>query len=216
MKWRGQYMVNCEAEMRYDSLYLSPFALRHRLTRPFLHNCSSFFITSKLSELETQPYLPPLPPSSPSAPTSKSSSSRPVLVLPVPTYSTLSPSVLLPVLSSLASPSLTTSSMPAVVFGPTSPPASSDPFASSPSPPAYSLQTLSIPFRPDGLLLYLKAAHYESGTTPLVAWVPVEAGGEQGRGAEGVGRLKELVERWKRRGGEAAAMEVEEVQMDGS
>jgi hypothetical protein len=91
--------------------------------------------------------------------------------------------------------------MPAVVFGPSPP---SSPSLPQPSTPTFSLQTLAIPFVPDGLLLYLSAAHYESGSTPLVAWVPLEVKEEGERGKEGVERMKELVEEWERRGGEAA------------
>ncbi|GAA5853282.1 hypothetical protein JCM8547_000269 [Rhodosporidiobolus lusitaniae] len=179
-KWRGQYLVSCEAEMR------------------------AFFISSKLSELETQPYLPPNPSFSPSV----SPASRPTLVLPVPSYTPLTPSTLLPLLSSLSSPS----AMPAAVFAP-SPPSPSSP---SPANPPFSLQTTSIPFTPDGLLLYLAAAHYESGSTPLVGWVPVEVKDAELRDKEGVGRMRELVEAWERRGGPAAvANGGEEVQMDG-
>ncbi|GAA5915710.1 hypothetical protein JCM6882_004121 [Rhodosporidiobolus microsporus] len=183
MKWRSQYLVNCDADMR------------------------AFFVSSKLSELETQPYTPS-DPSSPSRPTA----STPVLVLPVPSCSSpLTPSSLLPLLSSLSTPS----SMPALVYAP-APPSPSSPSLSPPQP-AFSAQTVSIPFVPDGLLLYLSAAHYESGSTPLVGWVPLEVKEPEVRGAEGVERFRELVEAWERRGGEAAvALSGEEVQMDGS
>ncbi|GAA5824785.1 hypothetical protein JCM11251_005340 [Rhodosporidiobolus azoricus] len=173
MKWRSQYLVNCDADMR------------------------AFFISSKLSELDTQPYTAPPDPSNPSRPTSSTS----MLILPAPSYGPpLTPSNLIPLLSSCSTPS----SMSTVVFR-------------SPSFEGLSPQTVSIPFHPDGLLLYLSAAHYESGTTPLVGWIPLEVKEREMRNAEGVDRFRELVEAWDKRGGEAAAVSSgAEVQMDAS
>ncbi|GAA6030947.1 hypothetical protein JCM8097_008951 [Rhodosporidiobolus ruineniae] len=192
MKWRGQFMVNCEADMR------------------------AFFIASKLSELETQPYIPSDVLASPSATASpRTPSSHPVLVLPVPSYAApLTPSALLPVLSSLRAPS----PMPALVYAPSPSPAS--PLPGSPAPaPSYAPITLQIPFRPDGLLLYLSASHYESGSTPLVGWVPLDVHEKENRGAEGVERLEGLLREWEARGGQAAVQggvpDGREVSMDG-
>ncbi|BGP19521.1 hypothetical protein JCM10213_000120 [Rhodosporidiobolus nylandii] len=177
MKWKGQYMVNCEAEMR------------------------AFFVASKLSELPTQPYLPPDPSASATRP-----SSRPTLVLPVPSLPPpLTPSAILPLLNSLSAPS----TMPCIVFAPMLSPDSSQ--------PAFRAQTMQIPFISEGLLLYVSSAHYESGSTPLVGWVPCEVKEPEARDAEGTERLKKLVEEWQGRGGEAAiALRGEEVQMDGA
>ncbi|GAA5978081.1 hypothetical protein JCM21900_006623 [Sporobolomyces salmonicolor] len=167
-KWRSTYTVECEADFR------------------------AFFITSKISELPMQPFIPPPPDAS-----SSLLSSRPLLVLPAPSVAApLTPSTLLPVLTSLSSPS----SMPVTVL--TLP----DPSTSSPVPVQ---TTLDVPLQPSGLLLYLSAAHYESGLTPLVTWVPCEV--EPGMEAsEGVGRFRELLEQWERRGEEAKS-EMEEV-----
>ncbi|GAA6014785.1 hypothetical protein JCM11491_001983 [Sporobolomyces phaffii] len=155
-KWRGNYIVECEADFR------------------------AFFTSSKLSELSTQYYIPSTVPPAPRA-------SRPLLVLPCPTYAPpLVPTSLLPVLTSLSTPSM----CPISVLLP------------APAAPTVVQQTIGVPFEPSGVLLYHRESHYESGTTPLVNWVPcdVEAGREE---CEGVERFVETVVEWDKRGGEA-------------
>ncbi|BGP34925.1 hypothetical protein JCM10296v2_006749 [Rhodotorula toruloides] len=168
-KWRSTYFVECEAEMR------------------------AFFLSSKLIELPTQPYVPPtveIPPGTTNA--------RPLLVLPAPSHAPpLTPPVLSPLLSALSGPSPPAQSIPVEAF-----------FPSDPSDPTQLFPTqLDIPLHPTGLLLYLSHAHYESGPTPLVSWVPcspnVERGMERG---EGVERMRELVEEWAARGGPPAVV----------
>ncbi|GAA6010550.1 hypothetical protein JCM10207_001360 [Rhodosporidiobolus poonsookiae] len=187
-KWRGQYLVDCDAEFR------------------------AFFLTSKLSELPTQPYIPPS--SSPASPSPSSRtrppSSHPLLVLPAPSYAPpLTPAVLLPLLVSLSAPS----AMPVRVLAPSPSSPSSTPSA---SPPAFAPTDLSIPLGPTGLLLYLSTAHYPSGPTPLVGWVPLSSAVEaEARQAEGTERMAELVREWEGRGGAAAMGRQEEMREDG-
>ena len=141
------------------------------------HSDRAFFTTSKLAELETQYYFPPK-----STSTSNPSS---LLILPCPTYSSpLVPSVLLPILSTLSVPS----PLPVSVLLP---------LVESGLP---SRRTINVNFVASGLLLYHRESHYESGITPLVNWIPVEA--EAGReSCEGVARFTELVLQWEERGG---------------
>ncbi|BGP42959.1 hypothetical protein JCM10449v2_006974 [Rhodotorula kratochvilovae] len=173
-KWRSTYFVECEAEMR------------------------AFFLSSKLSELDTQPYLPP---SSPFATLSQTGSTKTLLVLPVPSLpAPLTPSTLAPLLAPLAS-------------------------AAHPAPQPMSVAVLAplltdegtlgleradaeIPLRPTGVLLYHLRAHYESGSTPLVSWVPCGADVARGEEAsEGIARMWDLVREWEARGGSAAREE---------
>lgn len=169
-KWRSQYLVQCEAEMR------------------------AFFIASKLSELPPQVYSPPSS-SSEAGSTSVAGTARPLLVLPVPNLAPpLSPSVLLPVLVSLNSTPPQTFDISALVLPLPDP-------ALSPSSTVPTPVPLTIPLHPTGLLLYLSQAHYESGSTPLVSWVPcpdqIADGMEQ---AEGVTRMGQLVSEWQQVG----------------
>lgn len=154
---------------------------------------SSFFLASKLAELPTQPYVPPtveIP--------AGTTNSRPLLVLPAPSHAPpLTPPVLIPLLSALSGPSPPAQSVPVQVL-----------FPSDPDQPTQLFPTqLDIPLHPTGLLLYLSHAHYESGSTPLVSWVPCSANVERGmeRG-EGVERMRELVDEWAARGGPAAVV----------
>ncbi|GAA5889836.1 hypothetical protein JCM16303_006041 [Sporobolomyces ruberrimus] len=162
-KWRGNYIVACEADFR------------------------AFFTSSKLSELSTQLYIAPTP--TLAIPTV---STRPLLILPCPSYSSpLTASALLSIIPSLSS----SCSFNVSVLQP-----------SSASPASVTEKTIQVLFEPSGALLYHRESHYESGTTPLVNWVPreVEPGREK---AEGVARLRELVEEWESRGGEAGRTE---------
>ncbi|GAA5979569.1 hypothetical protein JCM11641_007872 [Rhodosporidiobolus odoratus] len=177
MKWKGQFLGDCEAEMR------------------------AFFLSSKLSELPSQLYQPS------GGNSSNRSALKSTLVLPVPSKAPpLMPLTLLPLLNSLAEPA----AMPCQVLIPA-------PSSSDSTSPSFSPQTVQIPFQPEGLLLYLGSAHYESGSTPLVGWVPLRVTEEGMKEAEGVERLRHLIEEWESRGGEAAiALRGEEVQMDGA
>lgn len=121
---------------------------------------------------------------------------RPLLVLPVPNFAPpLSPSVLLPLLAALTSTPPQTFDISALVQ-PVPVPA---PSSSSPSPPTVPVPIqLTIPLHPTGLLLYLSQAHYESGSTPLVSWVPcVDQIAEGMELAEGVARMGQLVSEWQ-------------------
>ena len=56
-------------------------------------------------------------------------------------------------------------------------------------------------------MLYLSSAHYASGTTPLVSWVPCGAEVDRDdRDREGVERMLTLVSEWAARGGGPAAV----------
>lgn len=154
----------------------------------------AFFIASKLSELPPQVYSPPSS-SSEAGSTSVAGTARPLLVLPVPNLAPpLSPSVLLPVLASLNSTPPQTFDISALVLPLPDP-------ALSPSSTVPTPVPLTIPLHPTGLLLYLSQAHYESGSTPLVSWVPcpdqIADGMEQ---AEGVTRMGQLVSEWQQVG----------------
>lgn len=122
----------------------------------------AWFLASRLAELPTQPYF--------SAPSSVAS---PLVVLPtthIPAPLTLD--VLAQFLPTLARPATT----PALVVTP-----------STPSP-----VQVDVPLDPAGVLLFLDSAHYDSGLTALVGWVPAKPEpGEQGK--EGLERLYELV-----------------------
>ncbi|GAA5865154.1 hypothetical protein JCM3774_002152 [Rhodotorula dairenensis] len=173
-KWRSQYLVQCEAEMR------------------------AFFISSKLSELPTQVYCPPSPStlSDPSETGGGGAASRPLLVLPVPNLAPpLSPTSLLPLLSALSTTPPTPLDISALVL-PMPPPPTSTSQPSMPVP-----VQLNIPLHPTGLLLYLSQAHYESGSTPLVSWVPCRDQIADGMElAEGVARMGQLVQEWQQVG----------------
>ncbi|TKA50716.1 hypothetical protein B0A53_05994 [Rhodotorula sp. CCFEE 5036] len=173
-KWRSQYLVQCEAEMR------------------------AFFIASKLSELPPQVYSPPSSSSETGSTPPGGGTARPLLVLPVPNLAPpLSPSVLLPLLAALNSTPPQTFDISALVVPVPVP----DPSALSPSSVPTPPVPLTIPLHPTGLLLYLSQAHYESGSTPLVSWVPcadqIAEGMEQ---AEGVARMGQLVSEWQQVG----------------
>ncbi|TNY22624.1 hypothetical protein DMC30DRAFT_391644 [Rhodotorula diobovata] len=173
-KWRSTYFVEAPADLR------------------------AFFLSSKLSELDTQPYFPP---SSPFATQSQTGTTKTLLVLPVPSLaSPLLPSTLLPLLEPLAAaPHPAAQDLPVAVLAPYATPAGQ--LALAPA------QT-SVPLRPTGLLLYLASAHYESGSTPLVSWVPCGAEVERGdEDKEGVPRMLQLVREWEARGGPAALHE---------
>lgn len=107
------------------------------------------------------------------------------LLLPTPSRAPLSAAILLSLLLALTPTTLT----PTVVV---------------PSPTGLPTPTpVPVKFEPTGLLLYLKSAHYESGTSALSGWVPLEVeDGKEGR--EGVGRLRALVDRWSLQGGSSA------------
>lgn len=194
-KWRSTYFVEAPADLRCAFLPLPPAArdsLGCRLA------CSAFFLSSKLSELDTQPYFPP---SSPFATQSQTGTTKTLLVLPVPSLaSPLLPSTLLPLLEPLAAaPHPAAQDLPVAVLAPYATPAGQ--LALAPA------QT-SVPLRPTGLLLYLASAHYESGSTPLVSWVPCGAEVERGdEDKEGVPRMLQLVREWEARGGPAALHE---------
>lgn len=157
---------------------------RESVTHRRLRSNRSYFLASKLAELGPQPYVPP------SADNGSTNSGGPLLLLPCPSLSSpLTPTTLLPLLSNL-------------------PPISTQPITISasillPSETALpALSSISVPLRTIGVMLYLSVAHYESGLTPLAAWIPCQV--EEGKeGSEGVRRFGELVEEWKRRGGEA-------------
>ncbi|GAA6059248.1 hypothetical protein JCM10212_006641 [Sporobolomyces blumeae] len=148
-KWRSTYTVECDADFR------------------------AFFTSSKLSELDTQFYIPPSPTlSGPSGPSTASIATS-LLVLPCPSYSSpLVPSTLLPILTNLSSRSL----FSVQVYTPSRSPAveTASPSTPPPSSSSITLSRLEVPFVPTGVLLYVKSAHYESGLTPLVNWVPVD------------------------------------------
>lgn len=170
-------MVNQAAVSRTRQLLSTTLTTRYR----------AFFTSSKLSELSTQLYIAPTP--TLAIPTV---STRPLLILPCPSYSSpLTASALLSIMPSLAS----SCSFNVSVLQP-----------SSASPASVTEKTIQVLFEPSGALLYHRESHYESGTTPLVNWVPreVEPGREK---AEGVARLRELVEEWESRGGEAGRTE---------
>lgn len=178
----------------------------------FVNPHRAFFISSKLSELPTQMYAPPsatMPDPNPTATAAATlSGPRPLLVLPVPNLPPpLSPRTLLPLLSTLsASP-------------PTTPSLSISALVKTPPTSTFDAYELTVPLHPTGLLLYLSAAHYESGSTPLVSWVPCATAADQGGGgggggasavandqgavddqAEGVRRFGELVQLWEAEG----------------
>ncbi|GAA6046664.1 hypothetical protein JCM3770_003104 [Rhodotorula araucariae] len=170
-KWRSTYFVECEAEMR------------------------AFFLSSKLAELDTQPYLPP---TSEFATLSQTGSTKTLLVLPVPSVpAPLTPSTLAPLLAPLASsPRPAPQQMDVAVLAPYATPAGE--LALAPAEAHLALH-------PTGVLLYHLRAHYDSGATPLVSWVP--CGDDVARGdedKEGVARMWELVCEWEARGGPAA------------
>jgi snurportin-1 len=147
-----------------------------------------YFLSSRLSELGLQSYDPATPPEIHS-----------LLVLPLPSYSNLTSSLL----STTIIPFLTVASkIPVTVLMPSpSLPLSAIPIATA----------IEIDFDPEGLLLYLKSARYESGETTLVAWLP---NGDQsrddarmeevGKGENALGRFEELVSEWGKRGGESS------------
>ncbi|GAA5984643.1 hypothetical protein JCM10908_003437 [Rhodotorula pacifica] len=178
-KWRSQYLVQCEAEMR------------------------AFFVASKLSELPTQMYSPPS--LSESSATDRSGTARTLLVLPIPNLPPpLSPASLLPLLSTLSSNPAQALDISALVFPPTPSSPSGDPTAFLPPPAPI---PITLPLQPTGLLLYLSQAHYESGSTPLVSWVPCPDQIAEGmEAAEGVGRMGELVSEWERVGSPRVAV----------
>ena len=127
---------------------------------------------------------------------------RPLLVLPVPNLAPpLSPSVLLPLLAALNSTPPQTFDISALVVPVPVPVPLPDPTTLSPSSVPHPPIPLTIPLHPTGLLLYLSQAHYESGPTPLVSWVPcadqIAEGMEQ---AEGVARMGQLVSEWQQVG----------------
>lgn len=137
-----------------------------------------FFLAAKLAELP--PQLPPPP-----APSSGSL----LLVLPAPHQAAPLPlqdlAAFLPALSNGAS-----SATASIVAPPAQPGA----------PPT--VAQVPIACEPTGVLLYLNSAHYDSGTTALVGWVPLTVEKEEDRSREGVGRLLELVEGRVNRGDE--------------
>ncbi|KAM0749589.1 hypothetical protein T439DRAFT_381895 [Meredithblackwellia eburnea MCA 4105] len=153
VKWRGQWFVECEAQMRF------------------------FFLAAKLAELPPTLYQPP-------------SSTSPFILLPCPTHSQLPTPTLNAILDSLPPE-------PPVHLAPTvllpSPSTPETPLVPGPHPNPF-------PVELTGLLLYLSRAHYESGPTTLVGWVPCEVESEL-KGKEGTGRLKELVEVAREGGG---------------
>lgn len=154
----------------------------------------AFFTSSKLSELETQFYYPPgLLSEAPE----RSKSNLPLLIIPAPTYSApLDPRVLLPLLSSLSTPSPFPISvlLPANVPSPTSTQGEGIRGGGA-GQVGVRQETIHLPFEPIGLLLYHRESHYESGVTPLVNWIPckVEAGREE---CEGVARFGHLILEW--------------------
>lgn len=118
----------------------------------------------------------------------------------------LSPSTLLPLLSALSTTPPTPLDISALVVVPFSPSPSP---SSPPLAPASGPVQVTIPLQPTGLLLYLSQAHYESGSTPLVSWVPCRdqfaeprqpGGGDLGEQAEGVARMAQLVAEWQQVG----------------
>ncbi|GAA6004484.1 uncharacterized protein JCM10292_007093 [Rhodotorula paludigena] len=134
-KWRSTYFVECEAEMR------------------------AFFLTSKLSELPAQPYLPP---TSPFASHSPPGTTRTLLVLAAPALDAPLapfPSRLAPWLDSLFLP------RPSMRVGVLAPRES----AAGAGGLAFERAEVDVPLRgAEGVLLYLLGAHYESGATPLL------------------------------------------------
>jgi hypothetical protein len=167
-----------------------------RMSAPRTHR--AFFIASKLSELPPQVYSPPSSSSETGSTPPGGGTARPLLVLPVPNLAPpLSPSVLLPLLAALNSTPPQTFDISALVVPVPVP----DPSALSPSSVPTPPVPLTIPLHPTGLLLYLSQAHYESGSTPLVSWVPcadqIAEGMEQ---AEGVARMGQLVSEWQQVG----------------
>ncbi|GAA5903988.1 hypothetical protein JCM8208_001752 [Rhodotorula glutinis] len=172
-KWRSTYVVECSADMR------------------------AFFLSSRLSELDTQAYFPP---SSPFAINSQTGTTKTLLVLPVPSLAPpLLPSTLLPLLNPLAaSPHPAAQDLAVAVLAP---------YATPEGTLALAPAEARIPLAPTGVLLYLGSAHYESGTTPLVSWVPCGAEvAPEDRDREGVGRMLTLVSEWAARGGGPAAV----------
>ncbi|GAA5849534.1 hypothetical protein JCM9279_007261 [Rhodotorula babjevae] len=172
-KWRSTYFVECQADMR------------------------AFFLSSKLSELDTQAYFPP---SSPFATQSQTGTTKTLLVLPVPSLSPpLLPSTLLPLLNPLAvAPHPAPQDLAVAVLAP---------YATPEGALALALAEARIPLAPTGVLLYLSSAHYESGSTPLVSWVPCGAEVDaEDREKEGVERMLQLVQEWAARGGGPAAV----------
>ncbi|GAA5993950.1 hypothetical protein JCM5350_005079 [Sporobolomyces pararoseus] len=170
-KWRSQYTVDCEADFR------------------------AFFTQSKLSELSTQYYIPPasLPQDSPSL---SNPSLLPLLILPAPTYSSpLVPSTLLPILSSLSTPS----PFPITVLLPSNDTSTASEASSG---AGVKQELIQIPFEPTGILLYHRESHYESGLTALVNWIPLKVIEPGRESCEGVERFRELVTEWERRGSE--------------
>ncbi|GAA5939094.1 uncharacterized protein JCM15063_004422 [Sporobolomyces koalae] len=154
-KWRGQYIVECEADFR------------------------AFFTISKLSELDLQCYYSD--DNNDSIDSTGRGGGRPLLILPCPTYSApLTSQVLAPILSSLSNPShLTISTIDYRDRRRT--------------------RQVTVEMRSSGVLLYVREAHYESGSTPLVNWVPCEEDatlpdGGGGGGQGDVNKLLKLVQ----------------------
>ncbi|KPV71556.1 uncharacterized protein RHOBADRAFT_56592 [Rhodotorula graminis WP1] len=157
----------------------------------------AFFLASKLSELDTQAYFPP---SSPFATQSQAGTIKTLLVLPVPSVAPpLLPSTLLPLLDPLAAaPNPAPQALPVAVLAP---------YATPEGHLALAPAEVPIPLAPTGVLLYLSSAHYESGSTPLVSWVPCGAEvAAEDKDREGVERMRTLVSEWAQRGGGPAAV----------
>ncbi|ORY74777.1 hypothetical protein BCR35DRAFT_306597 [Leucosporidium creatinivorum] len=154
----------------------------------------SFFLASKLSELGLQLYTPPSP--SADGTTSTSTNGSAPLLLGCPTLSSpLLPSSLLPLLTSVPPTSAEPLPVAVTILSPSTTPS---------QPPSTS--AIHIPLQAIGLMLYLTAAHYESGLTALAGWIPCEMGDKGKEGQEGVRRFGQLAEEWAGRGGPASGM----------
>lgn len=153
----------------------------------------SFFLSSKLSELGIQAYSLPTPSAEDNPSTSNGSTP---LLLACPTLpSPLLPSTLLPLLASLPPTSPDPVLVSTTVISPSALPS---------QPPSSS--AIQIPLISTGVMLYLTAAHYESGLTALAGWIPCEVSDEGKAGQEGVRRFGQLVEEWGGRGGPASGV----------
>lgn len=176
------------------------------LLPPSFH--SAFFVSSRLSELPTQTYS--------QRTLSDNNSRQNLLVLPLPSYSTLSSSLFL----STIIPSLRTTSptpFPTQVL--------TSIIGESENEVKIEVVRVEIPFTSNGLLLYLKSARYESGNTTLAAWIssivpsatvhgPESIEEEQVKKETSLSRFVELIQEWDRRGGNANEVEEEDTMSD--
>ncbi|KAG6825713.1 hypothetical protein H0H92_002740 [Tricholoma furcatifolium] len=160
LKWKGQDLTECESAFRF------------------------WWRDTRIAELPPST-PPPVPSDSNTSPTTEYTFPYPITFLPVPYHTDTTLSNLLTHIT----PSLRVSrsipiSLPLPLLGPETANsggmevdfnASKFNFGPTTQPQLRTYGTTATDIVPDGLLLYVKAASYDSGTSPLSSWVPLES-----------------------------------------